>query len=112
LALAEEILALAKSRHKGLQGQTLAEIQKGRHVPGWTTEQKLGDRQWKGPDKEVLALGELMGVDLSKSSVKSPNQAEKAGGDKAVIKAFTTRNPGAVKLVAQDPNHVEKVFKK
>ena len=112
LALAEEIYKLAKDRYEGLQGATLAEIQKGQHVPGWTTEQKLGNREWNGSNEEVLALGELMGVDLSKPAVKSPNQAEKAGGDKAVIKAFTTRNPGAIKLVAQDPKHVEKVFTK
>ena len=61
---------------------------------------------------EVRAVCEVSGVDVSNAAVKSPNQAEKAGGDKAVIKAFTTRNPGAIKLVAQDPKHAEKVFTK
>ena len=55
-------------------------------------------------------MGSLMGVDLSKPGVLTPKQAEKAGVDEGVIKAYSVTPLGQIKLVPTNPSDARRVF--
>ena len=62
------------------------------------------------PVDQVLAMGSLMGVDLSKPGVKTPKQALKSGVDEAVIKAYSITPLGSLKLISDNPADARRVF--
>ena len=72
---------------------------------------KSGNEQWTVSIAEVLAVGESMGVDLSKPGILTPNQARKAGLDKEVVAQLATRNSSMV-LTKQDETLASTVFGK
>lgn len=88
------------SRISGLEDEVLARITKlGRSVPGWMTEQGMGREKWAKSVDEVLALGALMGIDLSKPGALTPKQAIKAGVPAAVVSQYSETPRGEIKLV-------------
>lgn len=107
-----EMEKLVKARKSGIEAQALTEIKQGVTIPGWVAEAKPGRRKWAVSDAEVIELGNMAGVDLSKPGVKTPAQAEKSKLSKEMVDAFVTRDPGELKLYRRDPNKAEKVFSK
>ena len=105
--------ALLKARLSGLEAQTVATIRKGVSVPGFAIEHGEGRLNWTKPAAEVLALGALMGVDLSKPTEKAlitPTQAKAAGLDAAIVAAYAERTPGEAKLVELDTRASKRAF--
>ena len=80
-------------------------------VPGVTYELTYGRKKWNKPVKEILALGELMGVNLKKpDDVITPNQASKLSIDSAIIDAYSIRDRSGTKLVLDSETRVRSIF--
>jgi hypothetical protein len=83
-------------RLAALQSEAEHRIRSGSYVPGWSLESKPGRLEWSKPLEEVLYLGALCGVDLSRPDVITPTQAKKLG---VPVEEYTERAPGKAKLV-------------
>lgn len=111
LRLIKRGMARLEALKLGLEGQAMARIRAGQRVPGWAIEQGKGREKWTRPVAEVLALGELMGVNLAKpQEAITPNQARTAGVDASVIKAYSVEPNGENKLVISDDSAAAKAF--
>jgi hypothetical protein len=106
-------LARIKARHDALEEQALGLIRSGRDVPLWKGDYSNGREGWKRPAAELVAMGDLMGVDLRKPvECITPNQARKAGVDDAVVRAFSERPRGSLRLVPVNDDTVSRAFQK
>lgn len=90
-----------------IEEQVVAQIN---DVPGWSLDSSPGRRKWIRGTGEVLAMGDLMGVDLRKGDPITPAQAQKKGIDESVIKAYSSRDT-VVKLVESDKTLAARAFK-
>ena len=110
LRMMEHALNRLQSRVEGMREAVATYIRQGHSVPWHRAEQGFGRQQWTMPVDQVLAMGSLMGVDLSKPGVKTPKQAVKSGVDEAVIKAYSVTPLGSLKLVPDNPADARRVF--
>lgn len=107
-------VASAIKRLQGMATGLDAEIERatrsGTTIPGW--ELKPGDtrRVWTVPVEEVKALGEMMGVELTKLAPITPTQAINAGIDGDVISAYSSKPPGSLKVAPSDKTAAAKAF--
>ena len=91
--------------------ETLAEgkIRAGGMVPGWCLDRgAAGKLAWTKPPAEVLALGELLGLELAKPM--TPTQAGKAGIPDDLIDAYASRSAGSLKLTKASTTLAAKIF--
>lgn len=96
------------ARITGLQQQLLDALKRGQHVPHYHAEHGAGREVWSKPAPEVLTLGQLYCIDLSKPPEPiTPRQARERGVN---VSGFTTRGTGEAKLVADSPFQAMKVF--
>lgn len=105
------------ARVEGLKAAVIAHAQAGHQTPYHRCERSMGRQQWTQPPEVVIALGEVYGVSLAKPGTVAPclvavtpAQALKAGIDEAVITAYSSRQPGAVKLAPANPSDARRVF--
>ena len=110
LRMMERSLERLQARVEGMREAVGTYIRQGHAVPFHRAEQGYGRQQWAMPPEQVLAMGQLMGVDLSKPGVKTPKQAIKLGVDEAVIKAYSVTPLGSLKLVPDNPADARRVF--
>lgn len=110
LRMMERALERLQARVEGMREAVATYIRQGHSVPFHRAEQGYGRQQWTMPVDQVLAMGQLMGVDLSKPGVKTPKQAIKSGVDEAVIKAYSITPLGSLKLVPDNPADARRVF--
>ncbi len=110
LRMMERALERLQARVEGMREAVATYIRQGHSVPFHRAEQGYGRQQWTMPVDQVLAMGQLMGVDLSKPGVKTPKQAIKSGVDEAVIKAYSITPMGSLKLVPDNPADARRVF--
>lgn len=110
LKMMERSLERLQARVEGMREAVATYIRQGHSVPWHRAEQGFGRQQWTMPVDQVLAMGSLMGVDLSKTGVKTPKQALKSGVDEAVIKAYSVTPLGSIKLVPDNPADARRVF--
>lgn len=111
LFLVREAIATLKARESGLDAEVLGRIKQGTVVPGWMTEQGQGRKKWVRPVEEIVALGEMMGVNVGKPAVLTPAQAIKAGLPAELIESYTEVPKGEIKLV-QSNDKLRRVFSK
>lgn len=103
--------ARLKARREGLEEVVLATTRKGVNVPYWGIGSTKARERWAKPVPEVLALGDMMGVDLRKPvEPLTPNQARERGLDATVIAAYSERPSGAAKLVPVTSSTAAKAF--
>lgn len=108
LTLAAERL---EARRTGLQETIRAAIQAGASVPYWSLERSRGLERWTRPAAEVIAMGDMMGVDIRKPQAPlTPRQAREAGLDETVIAGYSDRIPGEAKLVMVGQTDVARRF--
>ena len=112
LATMREALGLLQARADGLENEVLARVRQGQSIPGWRTEQGVGREKWKVSIEEVVALGTMMGIDVSKHGVITPKQAIKKGISEEMVGMFTEVPTGEVKLVPDDGSKARRVFNK
>lgn len=100
------------ARVEGLRELTLANIRGGASVPYYLAEPGRGRAQWTAPIEQIITIGQMLGKDLSKPGVITPNQAAKLGIDGSVISGYSSVIPGSLKLVPQNNDTARKVFGK
>lgn len=101
-----------EARIDGLKELTLSNMRAGHSNPYFRIEQGYGRSLWKIPNDQVIAIGQMWGIDLSKIEVVTPNQAKKSGIDEALVRQYTFTPSTAIKLVAEDPKDAPRVFAK
>lgn len=102
---------LLAARVSGLEAQARAEIKAGHLVPFWMLESAEGRLSWTRPDAEVIAMGQMMGKDISKPPEPiTPTQAKKAGLPPTLVDAYAARPTGATKLVFDDGSKARLTF--
>lgn len=110
LRMMERALERLNARVDGLKEAVTTYGRQGLALPYHKLEQGYGRQQWTLPPDQVLAIGSMMGVDLSKPAVMTPKQAVKSGVDAAVISAYTATPMGSVKLIPCNPADARRVF--
>jgi len=112
-ALAYELSVLAdaqlllKQRKQALEVEAEHRLRNGGKLPGWHMEQGYGHNKWLYPDAEVLAMGQLMGVDLLADPVplapaKACAKLKKNNVDASVISSYYAKPTTSMKLKADD----------
>lgn len=95
----------------GLSGQIESTIKAGTLVPGWVMEPGRSALKWTAPASEVIALGDMLGIDTRKPvDVKTPTQVVKLGVDESVIMQYSQRVGGKVKLTPDDGTKARRLF--
>lgn len=117
-AAARELASLQRAadimgaRITGLAEQLLYAGRSGAVIPGYGVERAEGRQKWIKPVGEVIALGTMLGIDLSKPSVITPKQSVKKGVPEAVVASMSETPLGEWKLVKTDDSKARKAFGK
>ena len=98
LQRASELLEI---RLKSIEQLAISRIQANQIIPGYAFEMTYGDRKWK-QNVTPESIKALTGIDIVKTDVMSPNQAEKAGVSKKLTAALTEKPAKGTKLVKKD----------
>jgi len=102
---------LLDARITGLSQQATFNLHSGERVPFFRLESTQGRDKWKQRIDEVIALGDLMGVDLRKpQEAITPKQAIKKGLPEDVIGAYVEKTSGTMKLVLDDGREARKIL--
>lgn len=108
---AQRALLLLKARAAALEEQALALARSGKNVPNFTVEHAPGRERWEVSDNEVIALGQMLGLDLAKpAEALTPLQASKRGLPDALRQKFARRQTGAAELVPDDGSNARRIF--
>lgn len=100
-----------KARFSGLEAVIESAARGGANVPYWQMKPGHANLKWDVPVADVLELGRMMKIDLSKpTQVVTPTQAKTLGLDEAVRNAYASRPTPSLHLKADDTNAVRKVF--
>lgn len=110
LKILERSLDRLTARVEGLREAVMALGRQGQRIPYYRLEQGYGRPTWTLPAEQVIIIGQLSDVDLSKVGVVTPAQAKKLGVDEAVIKAYSVTPLGSMKLVPDDTGDARRVF--
>lgn len=95
----------------GVSEQLKHMLKSGQSVPGYKLVGKKGRLDWTAPADEVLLLGQLMGLDLSKPPEPiTPTQAGKLGLSESLVDAYADRKPAGLELVRQTEKSIAKTF--
>lgn len=106
---------LLEARVSGLEAQAASKIKSGILVPFWSLESTPGRLAWTKPASEVMALGQMLGLDLAAApDVITPTQAKaKAKTAKIapeIFDAYAMRPTGAAKLTPDDGSKARRIF--
>jgi hypothetical protein len=119
LAIVQDARKRLEAREEGLAAQAEALIRAGQNVPLYHMEPGRSVLAYHDDVnvEELIGLGDLIGVDLRKKLqrkdlVVTPTQAIQLGVDPAVMKAYASRSPGAMKLARDNSITARKVFSK
>ena len=113
LTIVKRALRHLESINIGLEARVDNLIRSGTLVPGWKTENKQSRNKWDKPYDEIVAVGDMLGVDLRKQELITPNQAvKKLGVDATVINAYYSKPNAGTKIVPDNGNHAKQVFTK
>lgn len=116
LAAARELRAMRRSadmltaRMTGLEQQLLDLCRKGTDVPGYGIERAQGRQRWTRQIPEVIALGQMFGLQLSKPGAVTPKQAVKAGVPAGVVAQMSDEPLGEWRLVEVTTDKARKAF--
>ncbi len=94
-----------KIKGDSLNELAVSRIKNGKIVPGYITETRYGDRQWKGGiSPEVIKT--LTGKDIIETKMLSPAQAEKRGIDKKFVEKLVDRKFLGQRLIKKDSGKI------
>ena len=101
LQMIDRFADLLKSRASGLSQQIESMIKAGERVPGYQLERSTGRERWIDGAAGTLAMLE---IDIRKTDAYvTPNRAIKAGAPAELVKQFTERPLGELKLAKSEP---------
>ena len=113
LNLIAEAKGLIDARWTGLAAQAEGAIRNGDTTPGWALEPGRKHQAWTAPVADVLATGDLLGIDLRKPvEPVTPKQAIAKGIDEAVISAYSKTPAGSLRLVPSTKTTAHAVFRR
>lgn len=95
---------------EALEQQIESHIRAGKHVPGFAVAQKLGRQKWSVDIEQVVALGDMFGVDLRKNDAVTPKQAIKLGIDESVINGYSQKTSSGIEIVEDDGSKAQHIF--
>lgn len=98
-----------KGRITGLEQQVESRLRAGERIPYSAMVSVQSREKWSKPITEVLALGELFAIDISKNDAITPKQAIAAGIPADVVRMYSAQSSG-MKLEADDGREARKVF--
>ena len=110
LRLINHYLERMEARKSGLDEMAAQVIRSGQAVPGFALKASQGNAKWTLTPQEIVAIGEMMGVDLAKPGVLTPAQAIKKGLPESMVSGYSARTPGEAKLVTADTSAARRVF--
>lgn len=104
---------LLKERLTALETEALTQHGEGNVTPGFSIGYGRGSVNWDKPDNEVIAMGDLMGIELRKPPTPiTPTQAKKLNVDGAVVNSYCKKHTGAARLVTDEKTIAGRVFSK
>jgi hypothetical protein len=109
LSLLLDAKTLLDARVQGLQDDMTHRLKQGKLLTGFTLTPGRSSKKWNASDAEIIALGSLMGVQVSSVKVITPTQAVSAGLDKDLVAAYSTVISGALGL-AKIKGSLTKIF--
>lgn len=106
---AEEVIEIKSTSVKQL---AMSRLQNNQVIPGYGMVQKFGDRAWKpGITAETIKM--MTGVDITKTDMMSPAQAEKAGLNKKMVAQIAVKPPKGFEIKKVNINEqADKLFNK
>jgi len=109
LERAEDVIEI---KAKSIKQLAVSRLQNNQMIPGYGMIQKFGDRKWKdGVTAESVKM--MTGVDLMKSEMMSPNQAEKAGVNKKLTEQLTIKPSKGFEITKMNvTEQADKLFNK
>ena len=110
LASLQRAASIMDARITGLVESLLYAGRSGTVIPGYGVERAEGRQKWIKPVGEVLALGSMLGIDLSKPSVITPKQAIAKGVIANVVNSMSETPLGEWRLVKTDDRKARKAF--
>lgn len=111
IKLLERGVEAIKLRLAGLEAQAIALLKKGVTVPGLAIAPSKGRREWDLPALEVIAMGDLLGVNLRKEIEPiTPTQARDLKIPANVINHLSSIHSKGDQLVSTDKTLAAKVF--
>jgi hypothetical protein len=110
LSLLKRAIAHLESLETALESQVENTIRSGNTVPGFITETSYGRQKWTKSFDEVVKLGEMYDVKVTKDTLITPKQAQKLGIDESVIMAYSEKPRNGIKVVQDKTNKAKEVF--
>lgn len=108
--IVERAIERLEARRSGLQVQVMDAMSRGAQVPGWIAASTPGRERWTRSEAEMLAIGTLLDVPISKQVLLTPKQARDEGLPPSVAAKFSERGPSKIKAVIDDGSLIRKVF--
>lgn len=102
---------IVKIKHTSLKNLAISKLMNNQIVPSYGMVQKYGDRRWKdGVDATTIKM--MTGIDVTKTDIMSPAQAEKAGVNKKLVEQLAIKPSKGFELGRVDINKkADKLFK-
>jgi hypothetical protein len=105
------LFKLLQARKDALEEQAKALARGGARIPHFKVESSVGRQVWKRPEPEVIALGQMLGLDLAKPpSAITPQQAIARGFNEQLASSYIERKTGALTLVPDDGSELRRIF--
>lgn len=111
IAMLRDAQSRIKDRLNSLEAEAVEKIRTGASVNGFALGNGRSSTAWTVENEDIYSIGELMGIDLRQDKPVTPLQAIKKGVDETVIKQYSKKIPGAVKLIPDDETIAARVFK-
>jgi hypothetical protein len=107
----QHAIRLLQARETGLSQQAISLIKSGKHVPNFILDQGYGREEWAISAEEILILGKLNDIDLSKPlETVTPKQAVAKGLPETVVKQYSKVEKRELKLKQLDEMLARKLF--
>lgn len=107
----QQAVKLLSSLEASYEAQITSKLRLGTNIPGWSLEGKTGNLEWTAPLEEVLAIGDLMGVELRKATEAiTPTQAKSKGLDPTILTEYASRPNKGFKLTKFDDSRISRIF--
>lgn len=94
----------------GYSEQLKIRLRSGENIPGYHFEETQGRLVWDKPVDEIIALGDMLQIDLKNKQAITPTQAKKKGLGEEMLKAYSTYTPGKLKIIKDNLNKVKEIF--
>ena len=114
LSIGDEIRTLRAAadllsyRLNGLESDATTRLASGRTLPGLEVRHGSGRLEWSRPAADVLAMGQVLGVDLA--TPVTPRAAIKSGIPEAVVMQYVSRKTGAARVYTDSNEKAKRIF--